>query len=267
MTWLRRADDYPFFDNGGRPLAFAHRGGALTASSSGIENTMAAFQAAVAQGFRYVETDVHATRDGVVLAFHDSTLDRVTGLPGLVADMSYDELRSALIGGREPVPRLSDILSSWPSLNVNIDCKSRQAIEPLTRVIADQRAWDRVCLASFSPWRLSRLRARLGQRVATAYGTLGVATLRLSPLVGLRSLALGHGGVAAQVPVSAGGIQLVTATFVERAHELAKHVHVWTVDEPGEMTRLLELGVDGIMTDRTDVLRDVFTARGVWGSS
>jgi len=264
VTWLRRADDYPFFDNGGRPLAFAHRGGALTESKAGIENSMLAFEAAVAQGFRYVETDVHATRDGVVLVFHDSTLDRVTGLTGLVADMSYGELATARIGGREPVPRLSDILSSWPSLNVNIDCKSRQAIEPLARVIEAQRAWDRVCLASFSPWRLSRLRARLGQRVATAYGTLGVATLRLSPLAVVRSLSLGHGGVAAQVPVAAGGLRLVTSSLVERAHELAKQVHVWTVDEPGEMRRLLDLGVDGIMTDRTDVLRDVFTARGVW---
>ncbi len=260
----RRAGDYPFFDNAGRPLAFAHRGGALTRGSLGVENSMAAFQAAVSAGFRYVETDVHATSDGVVLAFHDSTLSRVTGLTGLVADMSYDDLRTALVGGREPVPRLSEVLSSWPSLKVNVDCKSRQAIKPLARLIAEQGAWDRVCVASFSPRRLSRLREILGPRVATSYGPPGVAALRLLPASALRRLALTSRGLAAQVPVCLGAVPLVTSTFVERAHDLDKQVHVWTVDDPAEMARLLDLGVDGVMTDRTDILRDVLTARGEW---
>lgn len=264
MTRSSGAEDYPFFANDGRPLAFAHRGGALMPANLGIENTMVAFESAVAQGFRYVETDVHATSDGVLLAFHDSTLDRVTDLSGPVSDLPYARVRRARIGGREPIPRLADVLASWPELRVNIDCKSRQAIEPLARLVREQRAWDRVCLASFSPWRLSRLRDRLAPRVATSYGVPGVATLRLAPLSGLRRLALAEGGVAAQVPVTSRGIPLVTAQFVERAHELRKHVHVWTVDDAAEMERLLDLGVDGIMTDRTDVLREVYGARGVW---
>lgn len=264
MAAERRADSYPFFDNESRPLAFAHRGGAFSPGNLGIENTMVAFQAAVEQGFRYVETDAHATSDGVVLAFHDSTLDRVTDLSGPVADLPYSRVRRARIAGREPIPLLAELLTSWPALKVNIDCKSRRAIEPLAAVIAEHRAWDRVCVASFSPWRLSRLRRRLGPRVATAYGTLGVTALRLSPGSVARRLAPAQAGLAAQVPVAAGPVPLVTPTFVDRAHELHRQVHVWTVDDPLEMHRLLDLGVDGLMTDRTDVLRAVLTARGAW---
>jgi glycerophosphoryl diester phosphodiesterase len=264
VRWLRGADDYAFFDNGGLPIAMAHRGGALTAENAGIENSMVAFAAAVALGYRYVETDVHATSDGVVIAFHDQTLDRVTDLTGSVADIPYERVRRALIGGREAVPLLSDILTSWPELKVNIDCKSRAAIEPLAKVIAAHRAWDRVCVASFSPWRLSRLRAGLGPRVATSYTPLGIAALRLLPTYRLRWMATGHPGVAAQVPSSSGRLRIVTTAFVERAHALRKHVHVWTVDDPDEMTSLLDLGVDGLITDRTDLLREVYVARNIW---
>lgn len=264
MRWLRRADDYAFFDNGGRPIAMAHRGGALTGTNVGVENSMVAFAAAVALGYRYVETDVHATSDGVALAFHDATLDRVTDLTGVVADLTYAEVRRARIGGREPVPLLSDLLTSWPDLRLNLDCKGSRAIEPLARVITEHRAWDRVCVASFSPWRISRLRTVLGARVATSYTPPGVATLRLMPTSRLRWLAVGHSAVVAQVPLVAGPIPLVTPAFVDRAHALGKQVHVWTVDEPADMHRLLDLGVDGLITDRADVLRDVVVERGGW---
>jgi glycerophosphoryl diester phosphodiesterase len=264
VRWLRRADDYPFFDNSGRPLAFAHRGGALTGASIGLENSMVAFEGAVRLGYRYVETDVHATADGVALAFHDHTLDRVTDLTGAVADLPYAQVRRALIGGREPIPLLADALAAWPDLRWNIDCKARQAIEPLALVIEEQGAWDRVCVASFSPWRLSRLRARLGPRVVTSYAALGITGLRLLPTYRLRWLAVGPSGLAAQVPVSAGPLDIVTAAFVQRAHDLGKQVHVWTVDDPAQMSRLLDLGVDGLITDRADLLREVLAARGLW---
>jgi glycerophosphoryl diester phosphodiesterase len=267
VTWLRAAEDYPFFDNGGRPIAMAHRGGARTGDNAGIENSMAAFAAAVALGYRYVETDVHATSDGVVVAFHDDTLDRVTDLTGSVAEVSYERVRRALIGGREAVPRLADLLTAWPEVRVNIDCKGVGAIEPLARVIEEHRAWDRVCVASFSPRRLHRLRARLGPRVATSYSPLGVASLRLLPTYPLRWLTTGHSAVAAQVPRVAGHLPIVSRRFVERAHALGKHVHVWTVDDPGQMRALLDLDVDGIITDRTDLLRQVYLERGLWHSS
>ena len=254
---------YPFFDNGGLPIAFAHRGGALTGDNLGLENTMAAFEAAVRLGFRYLETDVHATLDGVVLAFHDVSLDRVTDQIGRIARLQYADVGRALIGGREAVPLLHEVLTSWPDLRLNIDAKASGAIRPLARLVHEQRAWDRVCVASFSARRLRALRSELGPRVASSYSGLGVAALRLGPGRAATRLLARH-GQAAQVPVRSGGVEIVTANFVRRLHALGKQVHVWTIDDPAEIDRLLDLGVDGIMSDRIDILRDVYRARGVW---
>jgi glycerophosphoryl diester phosphodiesterase len=261
---VSRASDFPYFDNGGRPLAFAHRGGRLIGDSSTRENSMAAFQAAVEMGYRYVETDVHATRDGVLVAFHDPTLERTTDAEGIISLLTYAELGRAKIGGTEPIPRFSELLATWPDLKVNVDAKSAASVRILASTVAQHRAWDRVCVASFSPWHLSRLRRLLGPRVATAYSAVGATALRILPTAGLRRLAVGPGGQAAQVPVRRGRFTVVTPAFVDGAHALGKHVHVWTVNEPAEMHRLLDLGVDGLVTDQIDVLRDVYRARGVW---
>jgi glycerophosphoryl diester phosphodiesterase len=257
-----RAAEHPFFDNDGLPLAFAHRGGALTGDSVGLENSMVAFEAAVRLGYRYIETDVHATSDGTVLAFHDRTLDRVTDMVGRITKLPFDEVGRARIGGREAIPVLHDLLTSWPDLRLNIDAKSIGAIAPLAQVVNSHRAWDRVCVASFSAWRLRHLRDALGPRVASSYSGAGIAGLRLLPERAAATVA--RKGHALQVPVRAGPIEVVTPAFVARAHELGKHVHVWTIDAPDEINRLLDLGVDGIMSDRIDILRDVYVARGIW---
>ena len=259
----RRASDYGFFDNAGLPMPFAHRGGALTGENVGLENSMVAFEAAVALGYRHLETDVHVSRDGTLIAFHDTTLDRMTDGSGVVSELTYAEITRARIGGREAIPLLDDVLAAWPDVRVNIDAKSDAAVGPLVRCIERHRAWDRVCVATFSVRRLSRLREALGPRVPTSYSALGVGALRLLPGRTLRSVVVGQ-GVAAQVPPRRGPLAVVTPDFVDRAHELGKHVHVWTVDAPEEMHRLLDLGVDAIMTDRIDLLREVFIARGIW---
>lgn len=264
MSWVRRAENYPYFDNDGLPIGFAHRGGALTGANVGLENSMVAFESAVDLGYRYLETDVHATSDGVLLAFHDRTLDRVTDRSGVVSRLRYDEVKRALIDGREPIPLLSEILERWPEVRINVDAKADNTVGPLVDVINRQRAWDRVCVASFSPSRLHRLRARLGPRVASSLATVGVGALRLLPGALPRRLALGRAGQAAQVPVRRGRLEIVTAEFVQRAHLLGKQVHVWTIDVPAEMGRLLDLGVDAVISDRTDLLRDVYRRRGIW---
>jgi glycerophosphoryl diester phosphodiesterase len=262
----RPAADYPFFDFPG-PLAFAHRGGARYAGNVGFENSMYAFARAVALGYRYLETDVHATADGTLLAFHDNTLDRVTDLAGRIAHLSYAEVQRARIGGRYPIPTLAEILDSWPSVRVNVDVKEATAIDPLVSVVQDMAAHDRVCVASFSPARIRVARARLGPRVATALGPVGVAGLRLLPLARLRSLLLSSDAPCLQVPLRLPGLPLVTSNFVARAHDLGKQVHVWTVDDAATMARLLDLGVDGLMTDRIDTLRTVLIERGQWHGS
>jgi glycerophosphoryl diester phosphodiesterase len=215
-------------------------------------------------GYSYLETDVHATSDAMVLAFHDKTLDRVTDARGQISRLPYAQVRRARIGGTEPIPTLAQLLDAWPHVRINVDVKEAGAIAPLATLVRRMRVEDRVCVASFSPARIRRVRALLGPRVATALGPVGVVGLRLLPVARLRALLLSGNVPAVQVPQRAGRLQVVTGAFVARAHALGKHVHVWTVDDQTQMSRLLDLGVDGIMTDRIDTLRDVLAARGQW---
>lgn len=241
------------------PLAFAHRGGA----AEGDENTAEAFSRAIDLGYRYVETDVHGTADGVAVVFHDPTLARLTGERGRISDLTWADLTSVRVGGAAAVPRLDDVLGSWPQVRFNIDVKADGGIAPTIHSMERTGAADRVLLASFSDTRLTRLRALAGPKVATSLGMRGVARLRLGSLTG-RRLVLPPSVVAAQVPVRYGRIPVVDRRFVAYAHRLGLQVHVWTIDESAEMHELLDLGVDGIMTDRVDVLREVYLSRGHW---
>ena len=248
--------DWPFLDHPG-PLPFAHRGGA----GDSPENTMPAFEAAVGLGYRYLETDAHVTADGVCLAFHDAQLDRVTDRTGTIAELPYRMVREALVDGREPIPLLEDLLGAFPEARINIDPKHDAAVDAVVDVIRRARAVQRVCVGSFSDDRLARLRAALGPSLCSSLGPKGLARLRAG------SFGLPTGGfeaACAQVPHHYKGVTLVDERFVARCHRLGLQVHVWTIDDPAEMHELLDLGVDGIMTDRPAVLRDVLTERGAW---
>ncbi|GAB2945252.1 glycerophosphodiester phosphodiesterase [Micromonospora polyrhachis] len=243
------------------PLAFAHRGGA----AHGDENTTEAFARAVGLGYRYVETDVHSTADGVAVVFHDATLHRLTGEPGRIADLRWADLATVRVGGAAAVPRLDDVLGAWPQVRFNIDVKADGGVDPTVATVERVGAGDRVLLASFSDARLARMRALAGPKVATSLGMRGVARLRLASLTGQR-LRLPPSVVAAQVPVRYGRIPVTDRRFIRYAQRLGLQVHVWTIDEPAEMHDLLDLGVDGIMTDHVDVLRDVYRSRGHWAA-
>ncbi len=249
---------HPFLD-APRPLAFAHRGGA----AEGDENTAEAFGRAVALGYRYVETDVHATADGVPVVFHDPDLRRLTGSAGTVAGLRWADLATLRVGGAGAVPRLDDVLAAWPDVRFNIDVKADSATAATVDLLRRAGVADRVLLASFSDARLATLRRLAGPGFATSLGMRGAARLRLASLTRL-PVRLPASVVAAQVPAAAGRIRVVDRRFLATAHRLGLQVHVWTIDDPAEMERLLDLGVDGIMTDRADVLRDVLVARGEW---
>ncbi|MEU7470968.1 glycerophosphodiester phosphodiesterase [Streptomyces sp. NPDC044984] len=248
---------HPYLDHPG-PIAFAHRGGA----ADGLENTVRQFRRAAEAGYRYIETDVHATRDGRLVAFHDATLDRVTDGAGRIADLPWRDVAHARVAGEEPVPLFEELLETFPEVRWNVDVKAEPALLPILDLIGRTDSWDRVCLGSFSEARVVRAQRLAGPRLATSYGTRGVLNLRLRSW-GLPA-AVRRSAVAAQVPEQQSGIQVVDRRFVRTAHAHGLQVHVWTINEEERMHRLLDLGVDGIMTDHIDTLRKVMEDRGIW---
>ncbi len=240
-------------------MAFAHRGGGQEAP----ENTMAAFERAVRMGFRYLETDARLTADGIVVAFHDPSLDRLTDGGGRIADLPWAEVSAARVHGVEPVATLEEVLAAWSGVRFNIDPKSDEVVAPLAALIGRLGMVERVCVGSFKGRRVRRLRKLLGPDLCYGLGPLGVGRVRLASL-GVPLPVEGGGGACLQVPAFIDGRPLVDERFVARAHRNLLPVHVWTVDDPDHMHRLLDMGVDGLMSDRPSVLRRVLQSRGVW---
>ena len=248
---------HPYLDVDG-PIAFAHRGGA----EEFPENTLRAFRHAVDLGYTHVETDVHATADGVAVAFHDDSLDRVTDGHGAVGDRDWSQVQRASVAGTDPILRLDELLEELPDTRINIDPKSDAAVGPLVEVLRRTGAVERVCVCSFSDRRTRQVRDRIGVSLCVGAGPRGIARLLAASarVPGPASFDF-H---AAQVPVRSKGLTLVRPAVLAAAHRHDVAVHVWTIDEPAEMHRLLDMGVDGIMTDRPSVLRRVMIERGHW---
>jgi len=258
---------FPYLDEVlhlGGVLAFAHRGGAYHPDLEGLENTMAAFQHAVDLGFDYLETDVHVTRDGVLLAFHDQVLDRVSDRRGAIVALTHAEVAEALVGGQERVPTMGELFDAFPESRFNIDIKSDGAVAPLADLVLARELCDRVLVGSFSPGRLNAFRTLTQGRVPTSAHPLEVLAFRALPSGRLADRLTRRRVAALQVPHRRRRVTIATPGLVRRAHAAGKHVHVWTIDDPDEMLVLLDRGVDGLMTDRTDILKAVLTERGEW---
>ena len=248
---------YPYLDHDG-PIAMAHRGGAKHPANVGYENSLHAFQNAVDLGYRYLETDLHATSDGVVIAFHDDKLDRVTDRTGVIAELPWSEVSKAKINGHEPIPRLDELLEHFPDVRFNLDIKAEGGLAPAAEVLRAANAIDRICVSSFSQSRVRRIRKLLGPRLCTGYGELEIVLIRFLPF------ALNARGACLQIPERYRSFHVLTPGLIKRAHSRGKQVHVWTVDDPDAMRRMLDAGVDGLITDRTDLLKDVLVERGQW---
>lgn len=242
-----------------RPVrAYAHRGGTEAAP----ENTVAAFAHAWSLGYVDLETDVRATRDGVAVVLHDPTLDRTTDRSGRVRDLTWSEVSRARVDGREPVPRLDDLLACFPGARVNLDVKDASSLGPLADAVSRTAAAGRVCLTSFSARRLRAARRLLPPGVATAADPAEVLRSLLRVRAG-RALRL-PAGSRLQVPESVGGRRLLDDRLLDAARAAGIPVDVWTVNERADMERLADWGVDGIMTDRPVLLREVLLERGRW---
>lgn len=238
------------------PAPMAHRG----YSARYPENTMPAFEAAVSLGYQYVETDVHATSDGRLVAFHDEGLDRLTDRCGLISELSWGEVRKARVAGREPIPLLAELLDAWPDLRINIDAKNDDSVGPLLALLQGTDAWERVGIGSFSGRRLDLLRRVAGERLCTSMAHADVIRLKFA------SLGLPVGRFQAncvQIPVFYKGMRVITRKLVAAAHARGLPVHAWTVNDRKEMAELLDIGVDGIITDEAELAVAVFRSHGI----
>ncbi|MFF2276289.1 glycerophosphodiester phosphodiesterase family protein [Agromyces sp. NPDC058126] len=236
----------------------AHRGLAVDAP----ENTLLSFAKAIAVGAGYLETDVHASHDGVAVVSHDPSLERVAGRKVAVGQLTVHELGRIDLGHGQSFSSLEATLDAFPEARFNIDVKEEAAVAPTIAAIARTKSANRVLLTSFSERRRQRL-ARLVPGAVTSVGGTGVLRFRSaaflrSPASAIRAL---HGGLALQIPERSGPVRLVTRPLVDLAHRVGAEVHVWTVNEPADMTRLLDLGVDGLVTDRADLAMEVIAAR------
>lgn len=255
--------------DGPLPHAIAHRGSRLLWP----ENTMRAFRGAVELGYRWLETDLHITRDGVLVCLHDDTVDRTTDGSGFVWDLTFAELGRLDAGYRfeersvRPrrgsgltVPSFAELMAAFDDIRVIVDLKQDGLEAPLARAVEDLDLWDRLIVGSFSDERLRRFRDLTGGRVATSTGSSVTRSLWKRSWFGTPAPVAD----AIQVPVWYRGLPIVNARTVVGFHRGGFQVHVWTVNRAARMRRLLDAGVDGIITDRPDVLRDVLIERGRW---
>ena len=249
------------------PIRLAHRGSRVLWP----ENTLTAFQGAVDLGYRYIETDLHVSADGVVVVFHDDHLDGLTDGTGMVWDREWPDLarldaahhfapeqgyprRGTGIG----IPRFADVVAAFPGICWNLDLKQPGIEQAVADEVRRLGVEDRVLIGSFHDRRIREFRSITGGRVATSAGPRETARARTASAAGRRPRGRAD---AFQVPERAGPLRVVSRRFVAAAHRAGKHVHVWTVNEAAAMHRLLDLGVDGIVTDRPDVLNAVLEER------
>ena len=239
------------------PLAIAHRGGAGLAA----ENTLAAFARSYALGVRFLETDVRRTRDGRVVAFHDARLDRVTGARGRVAARTLAQLTRLAVQGGAPVVALDDVLAAFPDACFTIDVKDPDVVAPLADLLIRTGAAARVCIAGMRGAWLRAVAEVTGPQLSTALSWRALAHFASRQRT---SYGGDHSAAFAHVPLRLGRIPVFRDDLVARAHDAGLRVIVWTVNDPPTMHRLLDHGVDGVITDRPDLLREVLIARGQW---
>ena len=257
----------PFALGHEHPIAIAHRGSGLLWP----ENTMVAFQGAVDLGYRYLETDLQITRDGVLVTIHDDTVDRTTDGAGLVSDYSLEELRTLDAGYRferdgdyrhrgqgVQVPTLEELATTYPDGVFTLDLKSDGMEAALVDLIRRLDLWDRVIVGSFRGSRLRRFRSLADRPVAISAGPAEIIRF----LAAARThLPYRPRADSFQVPVKDRGITIVTSRTVRAARRLGVPLIVWTINHPAEMEELLDLGVDGLITDRPDLLRTLLAER------
>jgi glycerophosphoryl diester phosphodiesterase len=244
-------------------IAMAHQG--FTAFRL-PKNSMGAFHEAAKLGFLYIETDVRATRDGVAVILHDRRLEPESGVPGAIDRLYWRDVRKANLGAGESIPTLDELLTGLPNTRINLDIKAASAIEPTVAVIERLNAHNRVLVTSFSDRRRRRALRLLSKRVASSAGTGALLALLAAKTPAARAYAwrMLRDSDCVQLPPRLGSVPIITPRMVQALHASGRQVHAWTIDDPAAMHALLDINVDGIISDRADLLRDVLIARNEW---
>ena len=238
-------------------LAFAHRGG----NEFAPENSFRAFKSAVDIGYKYLETDVHLTKDGFLIAFHDDTLDRVTDKSGLIRDLTLSEIKKAKIAGTDEIPLLSELLNSFTDCFFNIDCKVDETVQPLINLINNRDFINRVCIGSFSQKRINFIRKSLGKEVKTS---MGPAEVILSKFLSYTSLGYNFKSSYTSIPIRRYGINLLDERNINYLKSNNQKVIAWTINDEDQMKMLINIGIDGIMTDNLTLLKKVLIEESLW---
>ena len=238
-------------------LAFAHRGG----NEFAPENSFRAFKSAVDIGYKYLETDVHLTKDGFLIAFHDDTLDRVTNKSGLIRDLTLSEIKKAKIAGTDEIPLLSELLNSFTDCFFNIDCKVDETVQPLINLINNKDFINRVCIGSFSQKRINFIRKSLGKEVKTS---MGPAEVILSKFLSYTSLGYNFKSSYTSIPIRRYGINLLDERNINYLKSNNQKVIAWTINDEDQMKMLINIGIDGIMTDNLTLLKKVLIEESLW---
>jgi glycerophosphoryl diester phosphodiesterase len=229
------------------------------------ENALPAFAAVEELGYRYVETDIRTSNDGVPFVFHDPDLKRLTGEAKRIEEMSAKEVADVVLPHGAHIPTLTEALRLFPRLRFNIDLKDLASVGPVVRVLTDEDVLQRVCVASFSERRIAAARHLLGPEVCTGLGIGGILRVALTSLLPGRTRT--DGASVLQIPFRRHGIRLVNQRVVRWAHRAGLVVHVWTLNDRRMIEQALDMGVDGVMTDEPQLLKEILLARGQWRGS
>ena len=220
---------------------FVHRGD----TSIFLENTIEAFQSAISLGYQYLETDLRETSDGKIITFHDPNLKRITGANITISETKFSDIRMRRLPSRETIPTIDELLEEFPDSFFNMDLKVNQIEEKVLKKINSHNALERVCLGSFNSKTIKKINS-LEPKILTSMGISQVIMYKFFQKKNLSKLI--------QIPTRWNGIKVITKKFIDRLHNDGLKVHVWTVNKETEMQSLIDLGVDGIMTDNASGL-------------
>ena len=223
---------------------FVHRGD----TSIFLENTIEAFQSAVSLGYQYLETDLRETSDGKIITFHDPNLKRITGANITISETKFSDIRMRRLPSREIIPTIDELLEEFPDSFFNMDLKVNQIEEKVLKKINSHNALERVCLGSFNSKTIKKINS-LEPKILTSMGISQVIMYKFFQKKNISKLI--------QIPTRWNGIKVITKKFIDRLHNDGLKVHVWTVNKETEMQSLIDLGVDGIMTDNASGLIEV----------